>query len=72
MFCRIDRTRSSKECVCCACDPIVHQDVPSIGFVYVCMCVCVSRVISSFRGLRVGSHVFAPLMLFNCVILHTM
>ena len=29
---------SSKECVCCACDPSVHLDVPSIGlfvFLYV-------------------------------------
>ena len=26
----------SKQCVCCACDPSVHLDVPSIGFVCVC------------------------------------
>ena len=31
-----------------------------------------SEVISSFRSLRAGSHVFALLMLFLCVILHTM
>ena len=31
-----------------------------------------SEVISSFRGLRTGSQVFALLMLFLCVILHTM
>ena len=31
-----------------------------------------SEVISSFRSLRSGSHVFALLMLFLCVILHTM
>ena len=30
------------------------------------------EVISSFRSLRVGSQVFALLMLFLCVILHTM
>ena len=30
------------------------------------------EVISSFRSLRAGSHVFALLMLFLCVILHTM
>ena len=24
--------------VCWACDPSVHLDVPSIGFVYVCVC----------------------------------
>ena len=31
-----------------------------------------SEVISSFRNLRAGSQVFALLMLFLCVILHTM
>ena len=31
-----------------------------------------SKVISSFGGLRTGSQVFALLMLFRCVILHTM
>ena len=31
-----------------------------------------SEVISSFRSLRSGSQVFAFLMLFLCVILHTM
>ena len=31
-----------------------------------------SEVISSFRSLRTGSRVFALLMLFLCVILHTM
>ena len=38
VLCWIDRVWSSKECVCCACDPSVHLDVPSIGFVYVCVC----------------------------------
>ena len=31
-----------------------------------------SEVFSSFRNLRAGSHVFALLMLFLCVIWHTM
>ena len=31
-----------------------------------------SEVISSFRSLRAGSQVFALLLLFLCVILHTM
>ena len=31
-----------------------------------------SKVISSFKSLRAGSQVFALLMLFLCVILHTM
>ena len=37
-----------------------------------CLCFCMSEVISSFRSLRAGSHVFALLMLFICVLLHTM
>ena len=37
--CSVDRPcMVYKECVCCACDPSVHLDVPSIGFVYVCVC----------------------------------
>ena len=39
---------------------------------YVCLCFCMSEVISSFRSLRAGSQVFALLRLFLCVILHTM
>ena len=38
VLCRIDHVWSSKECVCCACDPSVLLTVPSIGlfmFVYV-------------------------------------
>ena len=35
VLCWIDRVWSSKECVCCACDPSVHLSVSSIGFVYV-------------------------------------
>ena len=37
-----------------------------------CLCVCMSEVISSLRSLRAGSQVFAPLMMFLCVMLHTM
>ena len=37
-----------------------------------CSCFCISEVISSFRSLRTGSQVYAFLMLFLCVILHTM
>ena len=35
VLCWIDCVWSSKECVCFACDPSVHLDVLSIGFVYV-------------------------------------
>ena len=37
-----------------------------------CLCFCILEVISSFRSLRAESQVFALLMLFRCVILHTM
>ena len=33
---------------------------------------CMSEVIASLRNLRAGSQVFALLILFHCVILHTM
>ena len=36
-----------------------------------CLYVCMSEVISSFKSLRAGSQVFALLMLFLCVIVHT-
>ena len=37
-----------------------------------CLYFCMSEVISSFRSIRTGSQVFALLILFLCVILHTM
>ena len=46
VLCWVDRVWSSKECVCCSCDPSVHLDVPSIGFFYVC--VYISSVYSPF------------------------
>ena len=39
---------------------------------YVLFVFCISEVTSSFRSLRAGSQVLALLMLFLCVILHTM
>ena len=36
------------------------------------VCFCMSEFISSFRSLRTGSQVLALLILFLCVILHTM
>ena len=59
---------TSKECVCCACDPKERLRAPSICFV----CVCMSEVVSSFRSLRARSQVYSLLMLFLCVIWHTM
>ena len=56
-------------CVCCACDPNEHLSGPSI---MLCLCFCMSESIASFRSLRAGSQVFALLMLFICLILHTM
>ena len=69
VLCWIERVWSSKERVCCACDPSVHLSDPSIGFV---LCFCMSEVISSFKNLRAGSQMFALLMLFICVIVHNM
>ena len=40
VLCWIDSVWSSKECVCCACDPSVHLSVPSIGLVYVATSTC--------------------------------
>ena len=37
-----------------------------------CLCFCMSEVISSFKSLRAESQVFALLMLFLWVMLHTM
>ena len=39
---------------------------------YVCLCFCMSEVISSFISLIAGSQGFALLMLFICLVLHTM
>ena len=65
----IYRAWSSKEWVCCACDPSVRLDVPSI---YLFVFLCISEVIAPFKSLTAGLQVFALLMLFLCVILHTM
>ena len=51
---------------CCVCDSSAHLSVPSIGFVFGFVC----RKLSPH--LRAGSQVFALLMLFLGVILHTM
>ena len=42
----IDHVWSSKECVCCACDPNEHLSAPSICFV----CVFVCRKLSPHLG----------------------
>ena len=38
MLCWIDHVWSSKECVCCACDPNERLSAPFIGFVCVFVC----------------------------------
>ena len=68
VLCWIDHAWSSKECVCCACNSNEFQ----ISFHMFCLCFCMCKVISSFRSLRPGSQVFALLMLFLWVSLHTM
>ena len=61
VLCWIDHVWASKECVCCACDPNERLSAPSICFV--CVFVCQKLT---------GSQVFALIMLFLCVVLHTM
>ena len=39
VLCWIDHVWSSKECVCCACDPNERLSAPSICF-FVCVFVC--------------------------------
>ena len=46
VLCWIDYVWSSKECVCCACDPNERLSAPSIGFV----CVFVYRKLSPHLG----------------------
>ena len=38
VLCWIDHVWPSNECACCACDPSVHLNALSIGFVYVFVC----------------------------------
>ena len=64
----IDHVWSSIECVCCACGPSERLGGPSINFV----CVLYVGSYLLIRNLRTGSQVFALLMFFLCVILHTM
>ena len=59
VLCWIYHVWSSKYCVSCACNPSVCLDAPTIYY------------ISSFKSFRPGSQVFSVVMLFICVILHT-
>ena len=43
-----------------------------LSCVLCCVCFCMSEVISSFKSMRAGSHVFALLMVSFCVIVHTL
>ena len=62
----IDHVWSSKECVCCACGPGVRLDDPSI-------CLFVFLYVGSYiLILEFESWITGVLMLFLCVILHTM
>ena len=65
VLCWIDHVWPSKDCGCCDCDPNDRLSAHS-------MCFCMSEIISSFRSLRARSQVFTLIMLFLCVILHTM
>ena len=54
VLCWIDRLWSSKECVCCVCDPSVHLSVPSIGFVFACRKLCYVVSLCDFAYYVVG------------------
>ena len=51
---------------------LLSQYAYKCSFHRFCLWFCMSEVISSFKSLRAESHVFALLMLFHCVIFHTM
>ena len=52
--------------------PVIPVCRSKCSFHRFCLCFCMSEIISSFKSLRAGSQVFSLLMLFLCVILHTM
>ena len=57
-----------RTCVLCMSSQCTYK----CSFHRFCLRFCMSEVISSFKSLRPGSQVFALLMLFLCVIFHTM
>ena len=65
-FCWLIRVLSSKEYVCCVCDPSVCLGVPSICKIFVFV---MRDVISEFNSEIDGSLAFCALMLFLCSIL---
>ena len=65
MFCWLVHVLSSKEYVCCVCDPSVCLGVPSICQIGVFL----RDVFSEFNSEIEGSLVFCALMLFLCSIL---
>ena len=65
-FCWLIRVLSSKEYVCCVCDPSVCLGVPSIGQI----CVCMRDVISEFNSEIERSLAFCALMLFLCSVFY--
>ena len=66
----LDRSCMVFQRMCVLC--LLSQCASRCSFYRFCLCVCMSDVISSFRSLRAGSQVCVHLMLFICVILHTM
>ena len=50
---------------------LLSQYASRCSFYMLCLCLFMSEVISSFKSLRAGAHVFALPMLFPCVILYT-
>ena len=66
----LDRPCMVFQIMCVLC--LWSQCASNCSFHRFCLCLCMTEIISSFKSLRAGSPVFALLMLFLCVILHTM
>ena len=79
MLCWIDHVWSSKECVCCACDPNKHLSAPSICFVCVFVCrklsprlgepaIAMHRVLFGMLCLSAISMMFVKTLLTICML----
>ena len=66
----LDRQCMVFQRICVLC--LWSQCASKFSFHRFCLCFRMSEVISSFKSLRAGSQVLALLILFLCVVLHTM
>ena len=71
LYCLCFSVNESACLVCCVSDSVCELVGETIQYRFY-LCLWMSKVIYSYMSLRGGSQVFALLMLFLCVILHTM